>query len=248
MADQTRKPLILAHRGACSYAPENTMAAFRLAIEQGADGIELDAKLCADGSVVVIHDSTVDRTTNGTGKVAELAFEELQQMDAGVQFAPKYAGEKIPKLEQVLTELGEKTLINIELTSYASPGDNLPEKAAELVKETGMEKSVIFSSFHPSVLRRIRKLMPEVPAGLLTGEGWMAWGNTFLGRRLSPQLIHPHYTKTTKALIEKAHRDGRRVNTWTVDDPREIFRLVLDGVDGIITDDPLLALRIRDGL
>ena len=190
MADQTRKPLILAHRGACSYAPENTMAAFRLAIEQGADGIELDAKLCADGSVVVIHDSTVDRTTNGTGKVAELAFDELQQMDAGVQFAPKYAGEKIPKLEQVLTELGDKTLINIELTSYASPATTC-QKRQQRWRETGMEKSVIFSSFHPSVLRRIRKLMPEVPAGLLTGEGWMAWGNTFLGRCFPPNLSIP---------------------------------------------------------
>jgi glycerophosphoryl diester phosphodiesterase len=190
----------------------------------------------------------VDRTTNGTGRVSELTFAELQKLDAGVQYAPKYAGEKIPKLEQVLTELGDKTLINIELTSYTSPGDDLPEKAAELVKKTGTEKSVIFSSFHPFVLGRIHKLMPEVPAGLLTGEGWMAWGNTCLGRRLSPQLIHPHYTKTTKAFIEKAHRDGRRVNTWTVDDPREILRLVLAGVDGIITDDPLLALRIRDGL
>ena len=111
----------------------------------------------------------------------------------------------------------------------------IPEKAAVLVKITGMEKSVIFWSFHPSVLRRIRKLMPEVPAGLLTGESWMAWGNTFLGRRLSPDLIHPYYTKTTRALIEKAHRDGRRVNTWTVDDPREIFRLVLDGWMGSLS-------------
>jgi glycerophosphoryl diester phosphodiesterase len=89
--------------------------------------------------------------------------------------------------------------------------------------------------------------MPDVPAGLLTGEGWLQWGNSFLGRRISPELIHPYFTKTTRDFIEKAHLDQRKVNTWTVDDPREIFRLVEDGVDGIITDDPLLAIRVRDG-
>jgi glycerophosphoryl diester phosphodiesterase len=247
MANLARKPLIFAHRGACSYAPENTLAAFRLALEQGADGIELDAKLSKDGVVVVIHDQTVDRTTNGSGKVSELTFAELKDLDAGIQFASRFTGEKVPSLEQVLDSLGEKLLINIELTSYASPGDALPEKVAELVKKAGTERNTIFSSFHPAILGRIRKLMPDVPAGLLTGEGWLQWGNSFLGRRISPELIHPYFTKTTRDFIEKAHLDQRKVNTWTVDDPREIFRLVEDGVDGIITDDPLLAIRVRDG-
>jgi glycerophosphoryl diester phosphodiesterase len=248
MADLNRKPLIFAHRGACSYAPENTLAAFRLGLEQGADGIELDAKLSKDGVVVVIHDQTVDRTTNGSGKVAELTFAELQDLDAGIQFAPKYSGEKVPSLEQVLSEMGDKLIINIELTSYASPGDALPEKVVDLVKQKGTSQNTIFSSFHPIILGRIRKLMPGIPAGLLTGEGWMQWGNSFLGNRVSPNLIHPYFTKATKNFIDKTHRKNRKVNAWTVDDPREIFRLVQDGVDGIITDDPLLAIRIRDRL
>ncbi len=241
-----RKPLIIAHRGACSYAPENTMAAFRLALEQGADGIELDAKLSKDGVVVVIHDQTVDRTTNGSGKVANLTFAELQKLDAGIQFAPRYSREKIPSLKQVLDELGDQLLINIELTSYASPGDDLPEKVAGLVKKSGTSQNIIFSSFHPSILWRIHKLMPDVPAGLLTGEGWLQWGNSFMGRKISPDLIHPYFTQATRKFIDSAHRIHRKVNTWTVDDPRVIFRLVKDGVDGIITDDPLLAIRIRD--
>jgi glycerophosphoryl diester phosphodiesterase len=247
MVNPNRKPLIFAHRGACSYAPENTLAAFHLALEQGADGIELDAKLSKDGVVVAIHDKTVDRTTDGSGKVSELTFSELQNLDAGIQFAPRFSRERIPSLEQVLDTLGTKLLINIELTSYASPGDALPEKVAELVKKAGAERNTIFSSFHPSILGRIRKLMPDVPAGLLTGEGWLQWGNSFLGRRVSPELIHPYFTKATRDFIERAHLDHRKVNTWTVDDPREIIRLVEDGVDGIITDDPLLAIRIRDG-
>lgn len=246
MENLNRKPLIFAHRGACSYAPENTMAAFRLALEQGADGIELDAKLCKDGSVVVIHDQTVNRTTNGNGGVGDLTQAELQRLDAGIQFAPKYSGEKIPTLEKVFVELGQKFLINVELTSYASPGDELPEKVAELVKKTGVGKNIIFSSFHPGILGRIRKLMPEIPAGLLTGEGVMAWGNLGVFRKTSPLLIHPYFSNVTQKFLDKAHGQGRKVNAWTVDDPREIFRLVGAGVDGIITDDPLLAMRIRD--
>jgi glycerophosphoryl diester phosphodiesterase len=246
MADLGRKPLILAHRGACSYAPENTMAAFQLAREQGADGIELDAKLSSDGLVVVIHDQTVDRTTDGTGNVGKMSLEELQHLDAGIQFAPKFGGERIPTLEQVFLELGRNFLINVELTSYASPGDNLPEKVSELVKKTGVDKNIFFSSFHPGILKRIRRLMPDIPAALLTGEGWMAWGNWGIFRGYSPQVIHPYFSKITQKFIEKAHQQGRKINAWTVDDPREITRLIQIGVDGIITDDPQLAIRIRD--
>ena len=137
-------------------------------------------------SVVVIHDSTVDRTTDGSGKVAELTFAELQQLDAGIQFAPRFAGEKVPSLEQVLDDLGDKTLINIELTSYASPGDDLPEKAAALVKKAGMEKNMIFSSFpslsfgtHPIIDARC----PSGTAywGRLDGSGEiLSWEGVFL--------------------------------------------------------------------
>jgi glycerophosphoryl diester phosphodiesterase len=248
MVEFSRTPLILAHRGACSYTPENTLAAFRLAYEQGADGIELDAKLSVDKKVVVIHDQTVDRTTNGTGRVNDLSLSDLKGLDAGIHFSDRYRGERIPTLEEVLLEFGFKFLINIELTSYATPGDALPESTAELVRKTGVQKNIIFSSFHPWVLSRIRKLMPGVPAGLLTGEGFLQWGNSAIGKWISPQLIHPFFLKATKNFIQKAHQRGQKVNTWTVDDPREILRLIQDGVDGIITDDPLLGVRIRDRL
>ena len=176
MVDQIRKPLIIAHRGACSYSPENTMAAFGLALEQNADGIELDAKLSRDGQVVVIHDQTVDRTTNGTGKVRDLTLSELQKLDAGSRFSNEFKGEKIPSLEEVLRGFGTRFLINVELTSYTTPGDLLPEKVARLIKNSGVKENIIFSSFHPVVLHRIMTLMPEVPAGLLTGEGWLNGG------------------------------------------------------------------------
>jgi glycerophosphoryl diester phosphodiesterase len=246
MVNQIRKPLIIAHRGACSYSPENTMAAFGLALEQNADGIELDAKLSKDGQVVVIHDQTVDRTTNGFGNVRDLTFSELQKLDAGFRFSSEFRGEKIPSLEDVLRGFGTRFLINVELTSYTTPGDLLPEKVAGLIEKIGVKENIIFSSFHPAVLRRIMSLMPGIPAGLLTGEGWLQWGNSFIGNWLSPKLIHPHYSRTTRDFINRAHHQGRKVNTWTVDDPREIARLIRDGVDGIITDDPNLGVRIRD--
>jgi glycerophosphoryl diester phosphodiesterase len=246
MVDQNRKPLIIAHRGACSYSPENTMSAFSLALEQNADGIELDAKLSRDDQVVVIHDQTVDRTTNGTGKVRDLTLSELQKLDAGSRFSNEFKGEKIPSLEEVLRGFGTRFLINIEFTNYTTPGDLLPEKVAGLIEKTGVKENIIFSTFHPGVLRRIMALMPEVPAGLLTGEGWLQWGNSFIGNWLSPRLIHPHFSRTTRDFIIRAHRQCRKVNTWTVDDPKEIARLIKDDVDGIITDDPNLGVRIRD--
>ena len=136
------RPLILGHRGASAYAPENTLAAFRLAREQGADGIELDAKLSADGFVVVMHDTTVDRTTNGTGKVSALTYYELRQLDAGSWYNQKYRGEPIPTLEDVFSAVGRDLLVNVELTNYTTLADALPEKVAALVIKMDLEKQV----------------------------------------------------------------------------------------------------------
>ena len=240
------KPAIIGHRGASVDAPENTLAAFRLALEQGADGVELDAKLTADGHVVVIHDPTVDRTTSGEGKVRELTLAALQELDAGGWKGPQYAGEKVPTLGEVFEAVGHQMLINVELTNYANPGDALLEKVAELVKQHGVEKNVIFSSFLPNNISRIRKLLPEIPAGLLALEGSSGMlSRSFIGRWFSPQMVHPYYTDADRAYIAREHRRGRQVNVWTVDEPDDIRRLVMDGADGIITDNPKLALQIR---
>jgi len=133
MLAQLPKPTLFAHRGASAYAPENTLAAFTLAIHQNADAIELDAKLSADGEVVVIHDQTVDRTTDGVGKVNELVLAALKELDAGEKYDESFRGERIPTLDEVLESIGQKIFINIELTNYASPKDDLPLKVAEIV-------------------------------------------------------------------------------------------------------------------
>ena len=137
------KPSIFAHRGSKANAPENTLAAFELAITHKADAIELDVKLCADGQVVVIHDSTVDRTTDGTGQVRKLSLAALKELDAGSYFDIAFRGEAIPTLEEVLEAVGKRIPINIELTNYAAPTDALPAKVAELVIRHGLERTGI---------------------------------------------------------------------------------------------------------
>ena len=159
-------PIIFAHRGAAAYAPENTLASFKTALDQGADAIELDAKLSADGYVVVCHDRTLNRTTNGTGELSRKTLAELRELDAGCHFSTKFAGEKIPLLEEVFETVGKKLLINVELTNYATPYDQLVEKVCALVIKHGLEGGVLFSSFFPLNLKKAFRLIPNVPQGL----------------------------------------------------------------------------------
>ncbi len=243
--DSWPRPCIFAHRGASAYAPENTLAAFELALQQGAPAIELDVKLSADGHVVVIHDSTVDRTTNGKGKVARLSLAELRALDAGSFFSEKYRGEKIPTLEEVFDLVGKRALINIELTNYTTPRDSLVEEVCRLVREHHMEENVLFSSFLPRNLHQAAILLPEVPRGLLALEGWKGlWMRSFQFFFGNYQALHPYVSDVTPQQIASVHRIGRRVHVWTVNDAEWIRRLLKWGADGIFTDDPPLALRI----
>ncbi len=241
-------PIILGHRGAKRYAPENTLAAFLLALEQGADGVELDAKLSADGVVVVIHDPTVERTTNGTGRVADLPLTALRELDAGGWFSDQFRGEKIPTLEEVFEALGKRALINVELTNYTTPQDRLVEKVCELVRRHGMQKNVLFSSFYPWNLTQAARLLPEVPRGLLTLQGWKGlWGRSFGFMFGDYQALHPYYTDVTPQQVQRVHRLKRTINVWSVEQEQDLRRLIAWGVDGIITPDPVLAVRVARG-
>ncbi len=241
-------PLIFAHRGAKRYAPENTLAAFKLALEQGADGVELDAKLSADGVVVAIHDPTVDRTTDGTGRVSQLPLAALRELDAGSFFSEQFRGEKIPTLEEVFETLGKQALINVELTNYTTPRDGLVEAVCNLVRRHGVQKNVLFSSFLPWNLSKAARLLPEVPRGLLTLAGWKGvWGRSFGFMFGDYQALHPYYTDVTPQQVQRVHRLKRKINVWSVEQEEDIRRLIAWGVDGIITPDPLLAVRIARG-
>jgi glycerophosphoryl diester phosphodiesterase len=225
---------IIAHRGASAQAPENTLAAFQLALDLQSDGIELDVMLTADKQVVVIHDDTVDRTTNGSGRVGDLTLEEILTLDAG-------EGEKVPTLPEVLDRFGGKFLINIELKNYTSIFDDLPIKVAKLVQSRGLEENVLLSSFNPFNISRVRNRLPDTRLGLITQP---QQAQRWIWRFFNYDSLHPHFEDVDAALVSDMHARNRQVNVWTVDDPQEMKRLVDLDVDGIITNDPKKAREV----
>ena len=239
------RPLVFAHRGASVQAPENTLAAFELALAHGANGVELDVKLSADGEVVVIHDATTDRTTGEKGHVSKLTLAALRELDAGSFFSEEFRGEKIPTLAQVFETIGRRTLINVELTNYATPRDGLANKVCDLVKRFGLEERILFSSFLSSNLKRTRSLLPDVPRGLLALGGWMGWWARSFGFNFGDyQALHPNLEDVTPRQVARVHRLNRRVLVWTVNAADDMRRLLSWGVDGIFTDDPKLATEV----
>lgn len=247
MLPELPRPLLLAHRGACAYAPENTLAAFQLAMKQGAHGVELDAKLSADGTIVVMHDASVDRTTNGSGRVNELPLAALRELDASFHATGPYRGEKIPTLAEVLETVGSQAYVNIELTNYLSPFDELPERAATLVERMDCQPRVIFSSFFPANLRRVRRVLPEARVAVLAYPGaFGSVGRGWIGRQAAPEIVHPHHNDIHPAYIQKEHARGRRIHPWVVNAPSEARAFLLMGLDGLISDDPPAMLRVME--
>ncbi len=238
------RPVIIAHRGDKTHAPENTMAAFKLAAENGADAIEFDVKLTADERVIVIHDPTVDRTTNGTGRISRLPFAAVGELDAGAWFSEEFRGERIPTLEEVFETVGKRLYMNIELTNYATPFDNLVPKVVDLVIKHGLQYRMLFSSFFARNLRMTRSLLPEVPRGLLCMRGALGlWGRSFTWRG-DYFSLHPYWTDIDPGLVNRVQAAGKCIYAWTVNPEEGLKAMIGYGVDAIITDDPVLALRL----
>jgi len=246
MVAQQQRPLIFAHRGASAYAPENTLAAFELAIQQKADLIELDAKLCADQRVVIIHDRTLDRTTDGYGRVEDHTYAELQKFNASYTFQDQFPNERIPLLEEVLELCRGNIHINIELGNYHTPLDNLPQKVSSVINHYQLHDQVIVSAFHPLSLIKFHSLSPDVVIGFLARSGWQGYlTRSWLGRMLIPyDALHPYKDDVTPQLMRTSDKYGFQVNTFTVNDPIEMTALISLGVHGIITDDPLNAHEV----
>jgi glycerophosphoryl diester phosphodiesterase len=256
-AKAVNRPLVFGHRGAMAHAPQNTMAAFRAALDQGADGIELDVQLSADGQPVVIHDDTVDATTDGTGRVDRLDLSDIRKLDAGSWFAKEFAGTRIPLLDEVFEEFGSVLFVNVELKYSDSvllgllrlaPEDlaagawrPLVEPVARAVVECiqahGMSKRVIVSSFNPLALRLMAEWAPDIAAGFIWAPD--VPGDTPAMMRGTPyQAYHPEWKTITARLVAEEHGASRLVNAWTANDPGTACRLAEEGVDGIITNDP----------
>jgi glycerophosphoryl diester phosphodiesterase len=247
MFEQFSKPMIFAHRGACALAPENTLPSFELAFAHHADAIELDAKLSKDGLVMVIHDQSVDRTTDGTGKVNQLSLSELKSLDAGSFFGKEFTGVKIPTLDEVFESVGQKLFVNVELTNYKSSGDTLVEKVVEVVRRHNMQDRVLFSSFLPKNLVKSQVLLPQTPVALLCFPGVMGMiSRSVFNRHYSPHIIHPYLNDVNSRYVKLEHNIGRRVHAWTVNAEKDIQRLKIEGVDGLFTDNPLNTRKILE--
>ena len=236
------RPLVIAHRGASAHAPENTLAAFMLALQQGADGVELDVQLNADGDVVVCHDSSVDRTTDGHGLIAQLSSAQLRELDAGGWFDPAFRGERIPTLAQVFEQL-PTGIIDVELKPgpLSSP---LPNKVAALITHYGVADRVIVTSFLPHYLSRIHHPLPQQTIGLLELRGLAGWlVHTISCAWLNLDYVLPHYAAVSARFVATQTRAGRRVISWTVDDPAAARAHQALGLAGIITNAPVNILK-----
>ncbi|MBS1249516.1 MAG: Glycerophosphodiester phosphodiesterase, cytoplasmic [Chloroflexi bacterium] len=245
MLEDLPKPAVIAHRGACAYAPENTLASFNLAIQQGADAIELDVTLSADDHLVVIHDKTVNRTTDGSGLVSKLPLQTLKELDAGSSYDIAFRGEQIPTLEEVFEAIGKKILINIELKGSLFMKGRLVSKVIECVKKHEMNSWVLFSSFNIFALKRMANLFPESPTGLLTYRRFAGiCAHRWMNKALPYQSLHVSHRSVRKILVDRVHRQGQRVFVYTVNDPEDIQHLLELGVDGVFTDDPLQAREV----
>ncbi|MEU1789928.1 glycerophosphodiester phosphodiesterase family protein [Streptomyces sparsogenes] len=219
------RPLVYGHRGARADEPENTLRSFRHAHRVGAEGVELDVRVSRDGRLVVIHDATVDRTTDGTGEVASLSLAELRELDAG-------RGERIPTLSEALDAF--PGLVQVEIKAPEAV-----EALAELDRRTPLPSRAVLTSFHPEVLDRAARLLPRVERGLITatpGEDLPARAAELNATWVCPELT----PELTARLVERCHAQGLRVDAWPAADARLLARCVALGADAVTTDHPAL--------
>jgi glycerophosphoryl diester phosphodiesterase len=231
----------VAHRGASGYAPENTIAAFDKAVEMKADYIEIDVQRSKDGELVIIHDTKVDRTTDGTGNVKDLTFAQIRSLDAGSWKGEQFTGEKIPTFDEVLDRYHGKTGILIELKApELYPG--IEEAVAQELKERNLDKpqneKIIIQSFNFESMKKTNSLLPKVPVGVLTSSKADTTVQALKAFSLYADYVNPSYGIVTEELVNQVHAHGMKIQSWTVRSPEAAEFLLSMKVDGIITDYP----------
>jgi glycerophosphoryl diester phosphodiesterase len=240
--------LIYAHRGASGYAPENTIAAFSLAIEQGAEGVELDVQFTRDKHLVVIHDERIDRVSNGSGRVCDISLKGIKKHKFGINHIG-YEDEKAPTLLEVLELLKDTNLnINIELKNSLIPYEGLEEACLELVARLSMEDRILYSSFNHYSMLELKQLNPSARCGILYNCHLInPWE---YAATLKVDAIHPHYSEIllTPEECSMAHEAGLEVNTWTVNEEPDMRKVILAGADILITNYPDRAIALRESL
>ena len=229
---------VIAHRGFSGRAPENTLAAIREAILVGADMAEIDVTLSSDGEIVVIHDETLDRTTNGSGEVAQFTLEELRDLDAGSWFDPRFAGERIPTLEEVLEAVDGKILLNIEIKSEAVERGIAAEVVAT-VERLGMTDRIVISSFSPAALEQVKSVAPDFTTAVLYNSkvhGGLDAVNIVEG--LEASVFNIKRTRLTRKMLKRCRENGVPIGIYTVNNPRHMRKLIKKGVAAVFTDHP----------
>jgi len=235
------RPQIWAHRGASFHAPENSLEAFALAREMGADGIELDIHLSKDGKLVVVHDETVDRCSSSTGRIADMTLREIKELDFSNR-KPGYRGVRAPTLGEVYELLKDSQMtINVELKFGAALNIGMEEKCIQLAREMGMQDQVCYSSFNHYSLQRLRALDASAKvAPLYIAVLFNPWN---YAKSMNAHAVHPYYrTLAIPGVMEGLKSAGLRCNPWTVDDAESMKWLAKLGVDAIITNRPDVAL------
>jgi glycerophosphoryl diester phosphodiesterase len=237
------KPLVWAHRGASGYAPENTLAAFQKAVDLDADGVELDIQLTKDDQIVVIHDETIDRTSDGKGWVKDYTLEELRAFNYN-RTKPEYKHADIPTMREVFELLKPTGLfINIEIKTGVVFYEKIEEKILALAKEMGMEDRVCYSSFNHYTVTRIHELKPDAEVGFLYADGPIdmpSYGVKHGVNALHPALYNLQYDGFVKECKEK----GLKLNVWTVNERPYMEMCCQYGVDAIITNYPDIAKEV----
>ena len=229
-----RKLLAIAHRGASAITPENTKLAFIKALDLGADAVEFDVQLTQDDVPIVFHDETLDRTTDGSGRVNETDFATISKLDAGSWFSASFKGVEVPTFEEILKTLGGKTLMNVELKPDERM-ESLNRRVVTAIARFELFPSVIFSSFHAEALRSIRTLVPDARIGVLCQAGELD-AALALATELGAEALHPDVAMVDAELVKGAHDRDLAVYAWTANSHGEIKLLRALGVDGIFSD------------
>jgi glycerophosphoryl diester phosphodiesterase len=244
--DASARTRVIAHRGFSAAAPENTIAAVRAAIEIGADMVEIDVTLTSDGHIVVIHDETLDRTTNGSGKISECTRAELQLLDAGGWFAPTFTGERIPSLDAVLDEIEDRILLNVEIKSEAVDR-GIVTKVVSVIRTQGMIDQVVVSSFSPTALRQMHTEAPEIRTAVLYNTKFHEGQDAVeIVTDLGATVFNIKRQRLTKKMRRRCRENNIPIGVYTVNEPRRMRRLVKKGINSIFTDHPDRLLEILE--
>jgi len=234
------RPLVqaTAHRGHSHAAPENTLAAIRKAIESGADYAEVDVQQTADGVVVLLHDRDLKRVAADPRRIGEIPYDEVRKLDVGSWFDPSFAGERVPTLAEAINLSRGRIKLNIELKFYG-PDRRLGRDVAQLVREQDFESDCLVTSFNYDVLQEIKQQDSQMRTGLIIAH---ALGDV---SRLEVEVLSVRADWLSDEVLRAAHRLGKEVHVWTVNDARRMAQLMKRGVDNIITDDPDLLIQVR---